>query len=500
MKLNRPTRRFASLFALVVCLPHTASAQFSAQALQAACSSDAARFCSNVQSGGGRIISCLKQHKDELSDACRQAGGLPPRSNSPQPNPAATPLPTSPNALAESAIMPPRGTTPPAIGQPTHVAGETFVRRPIFDPAHNNMTVATVHIPQKWTFDSKVDWHYDWIENPLVTAEHATNPANSEAFYAYPLLRLESVSIAPQYRQYLKNQQQGPTGQRMLTGAISMPLLQPIPAMIAFIKQARPALNIQWDGTQELPGLAKALSLSPYPNDHGIAIKITYQLNGQSVDEAFFGVYYATTVGTPAQSIGQFKGPANVVQQTNWGFRDLMSFRAPTGTLERRMPVFALIAKSLAMNPQWEQVDKTINDQLLAAFNQKLQQGYDQLRTAAAVMSQVQAQVQEFDKGIAKFDQSLRTSTFDDSWLRTTGGGSSGSGGQLSNTDRTSNLLRSEDTVEDPNSSTGRTQLSSAGDYHFTDGLGDYRTYSDPNMTPEKVGASGSWTPLTTVQ
>jgi hypothetical protein len=177
-----------------------------------------------------------------------------------------------------------------------------------------------------------------------------------------------------------------------------------------------------------------------------------------------------------------------------------MSFRAPTGTLERRMPVFALIAKSLAMNPQWEQVDKTINDQLLAAFNQKLQQGYDQLRAAAAVMSQVQAQVQEFDKGIAKFDQSLRTSTFDDSWLRTTGGGSSGSGGQLSNTDRTSNLLRSEDTVEDPNSSTGRTQLSSAGDYHFTDGLGDYRTYSDPNMTPEKDGASGSWTPLTTVQ
>src|SRR5580704_7691989 len=93
-------------------------------------------------------------------------------------------------------------------------------------------------------------------------------------------------------------------------------------------------------------------------------------------------------------------------------------------------------AKSLAMNPQWVTLDKSINDQILASFNQKLQQGYDQLRAAQAVMSQVQAQEKEFNKGIDKFDQNLRTSTFDDSWLRTTGGGSSSSGGQLSSTDR----------------------------------------------------------------
>lgn len=108
--------------------------------------------------------------------------------------------------------------------------------------------------------------------------------------------------------------------------------------------------------------------------------------------------------------------------------------------------------------------------------------------------------MKEFDKGIAKFDQNLRTSTFDDSWLRTTGGSSSDSAGTLSSTDRVSNLLREEDTVNDPTSSTGRTQLSSAGDYHYTNGLGDYRTYSDPNMTPEKAGESGAWTSMTTVQ
>ena len=31
------------------------------------------KLCSNVQTGGGRIIACLKQHKEEVSDRCKQA-------------------------------------------------------------------------------------------------------------------------------------------------------------------------------------------------------------------------------------------------------------------------------------------------------------------------------------------------------------------------------------------------------------------------------------------
>jgi hypothetical protein len=501
MNVGCTSRCLASLLALAASLAPTASAQssggqVSVQALQAACSNDAARFCSNVPTGGGRVISCLKQHQAELSDACRKAGGLPPRSNTTQPNTTAatgsssTPQLSGSNALAESAAMPANAATPPAVGQPTHVAGETFVRRPVFDPAHNNMTVATLHIPQKWTFNSKVEWHYDWIESPLVVAIHAANPANTEAFYQYPQLRLESIAVAPQYRQYVKGPQT-PAGQRTGMGAISMPLQQPIPAMMLFIKQARPNLNIQWVGTQDLPDLAKVMNLPPFPNDHGLAIKISYDLNGQKVDEAFFGVYFATT-GASAQA-------AKAIQQTNWGFRSLMSFRAPAGTLERRMPVFALIAKSYAMNPEWVKLDKSIGDQLLASFNQKLQQGYDQIRAAQATMAQTMAQEKEFDKGVAKFDQNLRTTSFDDNWLRTTGGDSSGSGGHLSAVQGADNNIREQQTVEKPDGS-GTVQLSNAGDYHFTNGLGDYRTYSDPNMTPEKAGESGSWTAMTNVQ
>jgi Cysteine rich repeat len=40
-----------------------------------ACKPDVAKFCSDVKSGGGRVIACMKQHQDELSQPCKDAIG-----------------------------------------------------------------------------------------------------------------------------------------------------------------------------------------------------------------------------------------------------------------------------------------------------------------------------------------------------------------------------------------------------------------------------------------
>lgn len=40
---------------------------------RAACDTDIQKLCPGVQPGGGRIIACLKQHKDQVSDGCKQA-------------------------------------------------------------------------------------------------------------------------------------------------------------------------------------------------------------------------------------------------------------------------------------------------------------------------------------------------------------------------------------------------------------------------------------------
>ncbi|HEY1782533.1 MAG TPA: cysteine rich repeat-containing protein [Roseiarcus sp.] len=37
------------------------------------CKADVARLCPGVQPGGGRIIACLKAHKEEMSIGCGKA-------------------------------------------------------------------------------------------------------------------------------------------------------------------------------------------------------------------------------------------------------------------------------------------------------------------------------------------------------------------------------------------------------------------------------------------
>ena len=38
--------------------------------LHAACDADIQKLCPGVQPGGGRILACLKQHKESVSDLC----------------------------------------------------------------------------------------------------------------------------------------------------------------------------------------------------------------------------------------------------------------------------------------------------------------------------------------------------------------------------------------------------------------------------------------------
>ncbi|HXI41528.1 MAG TPA: hypothetical protein VNH83_16215, partial [Bryobacteraceae bacterium] len=215
-----------------------------------------------------------------------------------------------------------------------------------------------------------------------------------------------------------------------------------------------------------------------------------YDLNGQPVEEAFFGVYYRGTVGSQALQVGHVGMAANQFQQTDWGFDGLQSFRAPAGTLDKRMPIFCLMAKSVQYDAKWIARQKAIDAALVQIFNQKLQQGYDQMRAAQALSDQTMRDQAQFLGSVERQEQAMRSS-----------GGSSGGDGFLrdeggrSSSDRVSDLIRGVDTLNDP-STGGTKQLSNLGQYHFTDGFGNYRTSDDPNYTPEQAGEVGSWTPM----
>jgi hypothetical protein len=505
--------------------------QPSLAAIQAACAEDAQKLCAGVQPGGGRIVACLKAHKDSLSDRCKQAAGLPanPSSNSAPSAPSASPS-AGASAAGGTASAPKAasGSSGAAAGSPAKssrsvagpsvsaagskakpapapkgaaepvVLGEHFVQRALVDTKQGGMTAFTAHVPESWHFGGTIEWNYGWIEIPVAVSWHAENPANAEAYFQYPLMRMAIVDVAPRWRQYVK---QPKPGERILpSGAIAMAPVPPMQAMAAFIKKTRgDVTNLKWLGQQDLPDLGKALRLDlrAWPTNHGVAIKIGYDLDGKPVEEAFFGVYYLNKVSAPPVQAGHQAIGANEFQETDWGFDGLQSFRAPAGTLDKRMPVFCLIAKSVQYDPKWAARDRAIVTTLTQMFNQKIKQGWDQIRAADGIMDETMRQQSQFLANVGRQEQAMMAS----------GGGSSGGsvdgflrdeGGRTSS-DNVSDLIRGVDTLNDP-STGGTTQLSNLGQYHFTDGFGNYRTYDDPNATPENNNENGTWQRMTPAQ
>jgi hypothetical protein len=389
--------------------------QPSLAAIRAACAEDAQKLCAGVQPGGGRIVACLKEQRDSLSDRCKQAAGLATNpSSSSGPSAASSPVPSSrsvaaPSVPAAAAPAKPAPKTSTAKGSPAR-GTEKFVERVITDTDHGGMRAATIHLPEEWHFESKIEWHYGWVEYPLSFSSHSENPDNAEAYFQYPLLRFDYTEVASQFRQYDKGKP-GP-GERLPTGGLSSPPQPPMQAMAKFIQKVRPNVtNFKWLGQQDLPDLAKALHLDAWPNQHGVAIKIGYDLNGQPVEEAFFGVYYISQGANAGVNAGMIK-------QTNWGFQALQSFRSPAGTLDKRMPTFCVIAKSMYVNPKWVRLSKAINDKMLTDFNQQLKEGYDQLRAAEAIVAQTMKQQAAFQANVDKQEESFRSSGgVDDSWM-----------------------------------------------------------------------------------
>src|SRR5664279_5964040 len=106
--------RWGTLLLILCSSFFQAEAQQVSAAVRTACAADAQRLCGGVQSGGGRIVACLKQNQDSLSDACRQAAGLPHKGGRSAPNNEHLSLPTPAPASAPAPSTPPRPSSPAA--------------------------------------------------------------------------------------------------------------------------------------------------------------------------------------------------------------------------------------------------------------------------------------------------------------------------------------------------------------------------------------------------
>ena len=156
-------------------------------AIQAACADDAKKLCAGVQPGGGRIVACLREHKDSLSDRCKKAAGLTTNSSSsPAPSPSsaspasetpAAPAPAAPSSSPGASGAPATPATKssggadaaPKAAAARGTASGSYLRMkqvqiiaPVVDPAlgHGNdpvnMPVLDMLIPSTWDLKSNV--------------------------------------------------------------------------------------------------------------------------------------------------------------------------------------------------------------------------------------------------------------------------------------------------------------------------------------------------------
>ena len=345
------------------------------------------------------------------------------------------------------------------------VAGEQLSTRVIQDTTQR-LPFGVMAVPASWKLDGRLDWSYAHVELPVIFSFRAQNPANEEAVFGYPQEAYYELNPPDRFT---------PIGQNGL-GYTHLPPMPPLQTLVRFIQRTRRNVGgLKFEGYKELPGLPKAMKADQYKQDRpptGLGIKVSYTLNGRPAEEEFYAVSIINTV--------PYNGPQGRTYEIYWGTTALFSFRAPSGTLDQRRPVFAAIVKSFRPNPAWQARDQAIQKYLNEEFNRNLQRGYAQIAAAAALSKQISA---NNDAMLANIDRQLAQSRT----YSTPGGGRSPA-------DKFNDYIRGVDTLDDPYY--GTTQLSNLHQFHWTDGFGTYRSTNDPNYNPNQSEV-GNWTPMT---
>jgi Cysteine rich repeat len=138
--------------------------------LRAACQADAQTLCSGVQSGGGRVLTCLAQHKDAVSDGCKQAlmkvrqaqGQNPGQEQGPsqgqtqEPIQGQAPVKSQPHAPSQAQGKSQGQSVPTAAGQSASAHYFRMKRVQIEDDGNKVPGAVDVMIPTTWQFKGTI--------------------------------------------------------------------------------------------------------------------------------------------------------------------------------------------------------------------------------------------------------------------------------------------------------------------------------------------------------
>lgn len=494
--MSRSIKVFTPCIVTAVCAallrPQISFAQNASQQVltdvQAACASDVQSLCSGVQTGGGRIIACLKQHQSQVSDRCKQtvtnamqqsSGGSAgsdvnptPAVASPISAPARHDSTPAPSAPPTSVSQPPSRTTKAASAGDDHYFLMKQVK--IIDqglgqgkPAYDLM------IPKDWQFKGAVNTHEaeggcfgDWFS----VFGDATSPDNSIEF-----------QIAPQFTwQYIDD----PAGQQMQTqnqkdaqfGMKPCPVRAPIKAeeflrkdmVTKCTKACKNTTVVSVEAFPELEEMTRHQLGLPPATAGGNA-------SNTRIDAARVRIAFDDENGHPAEG---WMAAAIVVHTMpgvgrgaayDWHAVNVLFFRTPKGQLDANDKLFKMIAGTIRPELEWQKWSNGV----IASLYQRKQ---EELAKQAAMIAAFRQHVADVVNGVT---------------ANSMAGANQAAFGQ-------DQLIRGVQTFRDP-STGGTMELSNQYDHAWLNGSNEYVMSDDPNFNPNG-NLSGNWNQLQVVQ
>jgi hypothetical protein len=467
-------------------------AQTALQIITAGCADDAHKFCADVPPGGGRIIACLKQNKDSLSDKCKQAaaqasrmasGGAqsgaaaaPPAGPAPSAGNAAdalqsNPAPSPPAASSPPASSPPAAktsgkATPSGKGGSYLVMKKATVSGPGADAAHPTMPAFDLLIPSTWKIEGSVTVGGSpsgCFCDIFALSLKASSPDESTSFAAAPDYSWQYADDPTVLKNLTDPLRRAPS-----VGGKSCPVAKPMKAE-DYLRQN--ILKLYPSGTT-------VVSVAPFPQLEEI-VRRRRGLppgNGNTGATRTEAVRMRLAYTKDGKDLEDWLAVAVVVNMSTAGrgsFYDshatsLVAFSAPKSKLDANDQLFQVIIGSLQPEPQWMTYSSGVVTKLYQAQAQKLatmNQMWSQFYTHAAqvINGETANAMRGADASVFHADQNIR----------------------------------GVQTFRDP--ATGKTQeLSNLYDHAWQNGSDEYILSNDPSFNPNEH-VSGNWSELQAV-
>ncbi len=451
-------------------------------ALRAGCATDAQKLCAGVQPGGGRILACLKEHKDALSDQCKQAAA---QAAAPSGNPAPA-TSAAPSVPAATATPPPpvAAKSPPATAASSAAArgasaatGTTsgsYLRMKkvqVVDPGAAGVQAAQpaidLLIPSDWDLKGNVVFgggKGGCFGDLFAVSWEATNPDASIAFQGGPNYSWQYTDDPSELRKL-----NDPLRRALGAGGKPCPIMKPMRAEDYFRQNVLPSLAggstvISVESYPELNQIARRqMGLRPTDAENrgvrteAIRARVESQKDGKPVEG---WVVLAVVTRTYPVGQGSFYDSRAM---------DFMAFRTPKGKLDAHDKLFQVMLSSVRREPQWQAYSNATIAKFYKAEAQKE-------ATQDKIWAALQNKITETILGeTANAERGAEASAF----------------GMDQN-------IRGVQTFRDP-ASGSTMELSNQYDHAWLNGSNEYVMSDDPNFNPN-AKLSGSWNQLQVVR